>query len=139
MAMASSSGPHSGIHDFGLLLLRIFMGGSLFLKHGLEKITHFSQMAGHFPNPIHIGSHASLVYALISDAICSILTILGLGTRVAALIVAVNVGVAFCLVHHFAFCTGHGELVVLYFGGFLALIFTGAGRFSLDSRFWGRN
>lgn len=128
---ATSSG-----NDLGLLLLRIFLGVSLFLKHGLEKLTHFSQMAASFPDPIHIGSHASLIFALISDAICSLLLVLGVATRVAALIVAINIGVAFYFVHHAAFGTDHGELMVLYIGGALVLLFTGAGRFSIDRKFW---
>ena len=125
--------------DFGLLALRIFFGLNLFLRHGLEKISHFSQMSRHFPDPIHIGSHASLICALISDAICSLLVTFGLGTRVAAFIVFVNIGVAFVLVHHHPFVSGRGELLLLYIGGFLALVFTGGGRYSLDWRFWGRS
>ncbi len=125
--------------DFGLLTLRIFFGLNLFLRHGLEKIAHFSQMSRHFPDPIHIGSHLSLAFALISDAICSLLVAFGLGTRVAAFIVFVNVGVAFVLVHHHPFASGRGEFLLLYIGGFLALVFTGGGRYSLDWRFWGRS
>lgn len=133
------SGSGSTSVDIGLLLLRLFLGINLFMRHGLEKILHFSQMSAHFPDPIHIGSHPSLIYALISDGICSLLVALGLGTRVAALIVAVDVGVAFSLVHRYPFANGHGELLLLYFGGFLALVFTGAGGYSLDGRFWGRS
>jgi putative oxidoreductase len=129
-------GPASTGADIGLLLLRIFLGVSLFLRHGLEKLTNFSHMAHHFPDPIHIGSHTSLVFALISDGICSILIVLGLGTRIAALIVAVNLAVAFYFVHHYAFFTDHGELMILYIGGALALLFAGAGRFSVDRKMW---
>lgn len=128
---ATSSGT-----DIGLLLLRIFLGVSLFLKHGLEKLTHFSQMVQHFPDPIHIGVHASLVIALISDGICSLLVVLGLATRIAALIIACNIAVAFYFVHHYAFFTEHGELMILYIGGALALLFAGAGRFSVDRKIW---
>lgn len=134
----NNNGMRSGA-DIGLLFLRLFLGINLFLRHGLEKILHFSQMSAHFPDPIHIGSHASLIYALISDGICSVLVALGLGTRIAALIVTVDIGVAFCLVHRYPFANAHGELLLLYIGGFLALIFTGAGGYSLDGRFWGRS
>jgi putative oxidoreductase len=134
--MAQASG-NSGA--FGLLLLRIALGINLFVHHGIEKLTHFHQMAAHFPDPIHIGSHASLIYAMISDSICSLLVTLGLGTRIAALIIAVNLGVAFWLVHHHSFASGHTELVLVYLGGFLALVFTGGGVFSLDMKFWGRS
>ena len=119
--------------DCALLLLRIWLGGTLFLKHGLEKLTGFSQMAAHFPNPLHIGVIPSLVFALISDAICSILIVVGVATRLAALIVAVNTAVAFVFVHHSRFFgQGNGELPWLYLGGSLALLLSGPGRYSVD-------
>lgn len=119
--------------DLGLLLLRVWIGFSLFLKHGLEKLTGYSQMAARFPDPIHIGSHASLLLALLCDAICSILIILGLATRIAALLIAINLAVAFSLVHRFAFFGPHnGELAFLYLGFALVLVIAGGGRFSID-------
>jgi putative oxidoreductase len=42
-------------------------------------------MQQHFPDPVGIGSTASLLFALIADGICSILIILGLFARLAAL------------------------------------------------------
>ena len=126
--------PHGA--DVGLLVLRLLVGASLFLKHGWEKPTHFAEMAAHFPDPIHVGSVPSLIVALVSDTVCSVLVILGLATRAAALYVAINVAVAWSLVQHFAFFTGSqadkGEICFLYLGVFLALGLTGAGRYSLD-------
>lgn len=123
--------------DWGLLCLRVCLGLSLFLKHGWEKPTHFSQMAQHFPNPLHIGPVPSLLFALVSDAICSILVLLGLATRWAALWVFINIFIAWSFVHHFQFFgrgADHGELVVLYLAGFLAIAIMGPGHFSLDSK-----
>lgn len=127
------------MNDFGLLLLRLFLGVNLFLRYGLVKITHYHQMSAHFPDPIHIGSHFSLMYAIFSDAVCALLVVLGLGTRIAALIIAVNLLVAFSLVHQYPFRSEHGEMILLYLGGFLALVCTGAGEYSLDWRFFGRS
>ncbi len=123
--------------DGGLLLLRLFFGGALFLKHGWEKPTHFAQMAAHFPDPIHIGPVPSLVIALVSDSVCTLLIVLGLATRWAALFAFGNILVAWALVHHFQFFghgSDHGELCVLYLGAFLTLVLTGAGRYSLDAK-----
>jgi putative oxidoreductase len=122
--------------DWGLLCLRIWFGLSLFLKHGWEKPTNFAQMAAHFPDPLHLGPVTSLVIALISDAICSILVLLGLGTRWAALYIICNVFVAWSFVHHFQFFGrgAPGEVIGLYIAGFLALAIMGPGRFSLDHR-----
>jgi putative oxidoreductase len=119
--------------DAALLVMRVGFGLSLFLKHGLEKLTGYSQMVTHFPDPIGIGPHASLAFALLSDGICSVLVILGLGTRWAALVVTVNVGVAFALVHHMAFFTvPHVEIVFAYIVAFLAILIAGPGRYSMD-------
>jgi putative oxidoreductase len=137
--MAKSAGSGSGAADFGLLVLRIVLGGTLFFKHGLEKVTHFSQMSAHFPNPLHIGSHLSLIFALLSDAICSLLVVLGLGTRFAAFIIVVNMSVALYFLHNMVLRQEHVEMMAIYLAGFIALIFAGAGRFSLDWKFWGRS
>ena len=128
--------PRSANSDAALLILRFLAGLSLFLKHGLEKLTGYSTMVQHFPNPIHIGVHASLAFALLSDGICSILVVLGLVTRAAATIILINLLTVFFLVHHAAFFTsGHVELVLLYIAAFAAILFAGPGRFSIDARF----
>jgi putative oxidoreductase len=124
----------AGTIDVGLLLLRLWAGLLLFIGHGIEKITHFSRMSAHFPNPIHIGPVPSLLFALLSDAICSLLVAIGLGTRYAALIVVINLATAFTLVHKFQISGPHsGELPLLFLGIFLTFIITGAGRYSLDA------
>jgi putative oxidoreductase len=123
--------------DVGLLCLRILGGLSLFVKHGFEKPTRFAEMAQHFPDPIGIGPVPSLAIALLSDAICSILVVLGLGTRWAAAFAFLNIFVAWSLVHHFQFLghgADHGEVCVLYLSIFLALAVAGPGRYSLDHR-----
>lgn len=125
--------------DVTLLILRVWAGLLLFVQHGLVKITHFSQMSGHFPNPIHIGPLPSLLFATLSDGICSLLVAFGIATRYAALIVVINLTTAFLLVHHMALSGPHsGEIPLLFVGVFLALVITGAGRFSVDAVFSGK-
>jgi putative oxidoreductase len=71
--------------DAGILFLRITVGLSLFIKHGYEKVFTFSIMAPVFSDPMHIGATNSLILAMISDGICSLLVVIGAGTRLAAL------------------------------------------------------
>jgi putative oxidoreductase len=123
--------------DCGLLALRLSTGLPLFMRHGTEKIFRFHMMAAHFPDPLHIGAVPSLIFAMISDAICSVLLILGLATRWAALIIFINLAVAWSLVHHFVLFGpegGHGELIILYLGAMLTLILAGGGKYSIDGR-----
>jgi putative oxidoreductase len=120
---ATNTGPRS--ISCGLLVLRA-AGLSLFLKHGLEKLTGYSTMVQHFPDPIHIGAHAGLAYALLSDGICSVLVVIGLATRPASAVILINLLTVFFFVHH-------AELVSLYIIIFATLMVTGPGRFSIDA------
>lgn len=119
----------------GLLVLRICAGLSLFLKHGLEKLTGYSTMVQHFPDPVHVGAHFGLAFALLSDGICSILVVIGLATRPACAIILINLLTAFLFVHHAAFLKdNHGEVIVLYISIFVALLCTGPGYLSVDAK-----
>lgn len=121
--------------DLGLVALRILVAAPLLMKHGFEKVFTFSQMAAHFPDPIGIGPVPTLVIAMVSDSICTVLVILGLASRWAALFIFLNVAVAWASLHHFSFFghgADHGELIVLYMGAMLTLVLTGPGKYSLD-------
>lgn len=122
--------------DAGLFALRVVVCLSLFLKHGTEKLFGFSQMAMHFPDPLHVGATTGLAFATFGDGICTLLIIVGLATRWASLISFLNIFAAWAFVHHFFFFghgADHGELIVLYLAALLAIFLAGAGRFSLDA------
>jgi putative oxidoreductase len=119
--------------DIALLILRVWVSASLFVKHGLEKIIHFQDIETHFPDPIHIGVKVSLIYALVAEALCTVVIAAGFATRLASLLLVINFLVVFGVMDHFNFWKAEGELVYLYLGIFITLIFTGAGRFSVDA------
>ena len=122
--------------SLGLGFLRVSFGLSLFLKHGLEKITGFHRMAQGFPDPLHIGARLSLSIATASDAVAAIFLIMGFATRPSAFFVACNILVAWIFVHHGMFFgkgADHGEVCVLYICGFLAVLLCGPGRYSIDA------
>jgi putative oxidoreductase len=130
--------------DLGLLVLRVGAYVSMFIKHGLEKITpsSFSEMAPNFPDPAHIGHVPSLLVAMLSDAICSLLLVFGLFSRLAGAYVFVVLSVAWSFTHHFIFLgkgiePKHGELIVLYITVSLGLALLGPGKYSLDRVIFG--
>ena len=127
--------------DAGLLALRLIAVTSLLIKHGLEKTVGFAQM---YPmalkfhmDPIGIGVLPSLLYAAFADGICTVLIILGVATRWAALFSFINLSVAWAFVHHFSYKGqqgDHGELMVAYLAVMLTLILAGPGKYSVDEQ-----
>jgi len=114
----------------GLLALRIAIGG-LMLVHGLQKLMNFSELAGQFPDPLGMGSQLSLIAAIGAEVGCSLLVMLGLGTRLAALPLAFTMFVALFLVHA-SDPWQMKELAAVYLCVYLSLILTGGGEFSID-------
>ena len=76
--------------DFALLVLRIWIGGTLLLNHGWSKLANFSGMSTRFGDPLHIGHPTSLALAVFAEVICSLLLIVGFATRFAALVIIVE-------------------------------------------------
>jgi putative oxidoreductase len=122
-------------YDLGLLVLRVCFGFSLFWCHGFSKIMGFSQMSAHFADPLHIGIGNTLMLAIFAESVCALLIVLGLATRWAAIVIAIDVGTAFALVHKFRLTgQGSGEIAYLYLTVMVVLFICGAGRYSVDGR-----
>lgn len=120
--------------DFALLLLRVWLGGSLLLLHGWDKLKNLVDKPGQFPDPLHLGGMGSHILAVFAEALCASLLVLGLFTRFAALTCAIMMGVAFVTVHDAKLSgTANGELPFIYLAGFVALVLMGGGHYALDS------
>ncbi|MEM6672849.1 MAG: DoxX family protein [Planctomycetota bacterium] len=125
-------GPSGHTVSLGLLLHRLAFAG-LMLSHGIPKITGFLKAKDTFPDPLGIGSTASLLAAIGAEGVCAFLVLIGFATRLAALPIVFTMGVAAFVVH-----AGDPwqkkELALAYAAAFLVLFFTGAGRYSVDAR-----
>ena len=116
----------------GLLLLRLGFGLMMMLGHGLSKLTGFAEKSGEFPDPLGVGNSLSMALAIFAEIGCSILIVLGLATRVAAIPLIITMVVAVFVIHG-SDPWPKKEFAMLYLVPFLTLVFTGAGRFSLDA------
>lgn len=83
-----------------MLLVRIFIGISMILLHGMPKIEkYFAGGEIKFFNFLGMGATASLILAIIIEIGCSILIMLGLFTRVACAILVFTMLIAAFGVH----------------------------------------
>ena len=127
--------------EYGWLFLRAGIGAMIFGLHGYARIgklynyfvlgqtwtfVGLVQRIG-FPMPAFFAVASALV-----EAICSILLILGFGTRWAALLLAINMAVA----TGFELNKGGGgaELPGVYLVALIALALGGSGKYALDAR-----
>ena len=119
--------------DYGLLILRVALGFSMLLLHGRGKLLDFSATAAKFPALFGLPANVNLGLAVFAEVVCSTLLIAGLFTRFAALFLAATMGSAFFFVHKSALVGEHsGELAMVYLVAYVTLLFTGAGKFSVD-------
>ena len=120
----------------GLLVLRLSFG-CFMLTHGWEKFSTFSEKADVFPDPLGMGSQLSLISAIGSELGCSILLILGLATRVAAVPLAFTMFIALFMVHG-GDPWKKQELAACYLAVYVSIFLLGPGKLSLDHLLFGR-
>lgn len=124
------------LSDIGLLILRISIGG-LMLFHGVAKLT--GGVGGIEQMLDSKGLPTVLAYGVyVGEVLCPLLMIVGIFTRISALVFAFNMVIAIGLAHSgdiFAL-NEHGgwaiELQMLYLLGGLCVALLGPGRFAVQ-------
>lgn len=119
-------------NDIALLLLRVWLGGSMLALHGWPKLQKLISGNHKFEDPLNIGQLESLSVAVATEVVCSLLLILGLFGRLSALMLAGTMGVAWVATHKMKLSgVGSGELAYIYLAGFLAILLAGSGKYSV--------
>lgn len=118
--------------SLGLLVLRLGAGGLLFYGHGLPKLLQYQERSARFSDPIGLGPSAGFALVVFAEVVCSFLVALGLFTRV-AVIPPIAFFVIAAFIHHANDPWPRRELPLIFLVPFLALLFTGPGRYSLDA------
>lgn len=126
------------LDDLGKLVLRLTVG-ILLLFHGIAKMRY--GISGIESMVVARGLPAFFSWAVyIGEVVAPLMLIFGLYTRVAGLIVAINLLFAIALVHtgHLSQFSNTGgwrlELQGLYLFGGLAIAMLGAGRYAIGNR-----
>jgi len=123
----------------GLLLIRLVFGAAMLFGHGIGKWGKlFGDDPIQFADPFGLGPTASLGLVVFAEVICSILIMLGLFTRAAAVPLLITMLVAYFMVH-FNDPFGRQEKAIMYGIVYIGLILMGPGKYSLDSMFSKRN
>jgi putative oxidoreductase len=117
-------------YNMAALLLRVGFGILMIPSHGYAKIMHFQQYKTDFVNFMGLSMEASLSLAVFAEFFCSILIIIGLGTRFAVIPLIFTVLVILS-VHNWELIGEH-ELATAFLIAYLAILILGPGAYSLD-------
>lgn len=116
--------------SFSLLLLRLAFGG-LMIPHGFQKLTSFAAKSSSFPDPFHISPSLSMAAVIFAEFFCAVFIVVGLMTRLSTIPLIIGMSVALFHAHQ-GKVFGEGETATLFLFGYLALLFAGPGKFSMD-------
>ena len=118
------------IMNFVLLILRLLVA-ILMLTHGVPKLGKLLAGDFNFLDPIGLGSTISLILTVFAQFICSILIAFGFGTRLAVIPLIITMAVILLIVHsNDSIFTQYN--VLLYLLGYVILLITGSGKYSID-------
>lgn len=117
--------------NLAVLLVRLTFGLLICIDHGFPKLTHFSNQQYIFFDPFHIGHRWSLVLVIFAEVFCALLLVLGLFTRIAALVLVISSAVAVVLFHKGQPLAQH-EPALLYLAAFFFILLVGPGKISVD-------
>jgi putative oxidoreductase len=117
--------------NFSMLLIRAGFGFLLFFIHGLSKLQNFDQRKDSFADPLGVGHMPSLLFTIFAEVFCALLLVFGLLSRLAALALVIFFGILI-LVYHKHDPLKQKEMAILFLLAFLAILFCGPGKWSLD-------
>lgn len=117
--------------DVALLVIR-FGVAALMLTHGIPKLQMlFAGGEIQFPGIMGLSPVISLSLAVFAEVLCSILILIGLGTRWATIPLIITILVA-VFVFHLNDPFSNQELGLLYLFLYLPLLLLGSGKYSVD-------
>ncbi|WP_306352985.1 DoxX family protein [Flavobacterium sp. '19STA2R22 D10 B1'] len=123
--------PNKYFYNIMILVVRVTI--ALFmLTHGLGKLNLW--MSGEpivFPDPLGVGDTFSLALAIFAEVICSVLLLIGLGTRLVVIPLIITMIIAVFVIHS-ADGFEKQELGGHYLLAYLLLLVTGGGKYSID-------
>jgi putative oxidoreductase len=118
--------------DTSVMLLRLFAFLMIY-HHGFGKVMNVINGNFQFGDPIGLGPEISLTLAAFAEGICALMILVGFWTRLASLILVINMAVA-VFFYHLPAGDGFGgiELPLMYLLIFLIIFLLGPGDHSID-------
>lgn len=122
---------NSRTFDAVLLILRISVA-VLMLTHGIPKLTNLLSDNPQFVGVLGMSPETSLALAVFAEVVCSMLILVGFGTRLATIPLIITMLIAVFMIHAedpFA----KQEMGLHYLVAYIVLLIAGSGQYSVDA------
>ena len=117
--------------NIAIFFLRIVLSLLMLADHGVPKLVHFGEWQHSFYNFMHIGSRWSLVLSILAEVFASMLLVLGFFSRIAALLLIIDMSVVIFLFHSGQVVKNY-EDAAIFLAGFFCILLVGPGKWSVD-------
>ncbi|NNC95655.1 MAG: DoxX family protein [Chitinophagales bacterium] len=117
--------------DLSSLVLRLTFGFSMLYGHGISKLQRLIDGNMSFADPFGIGQEVSLFLVVFAEFLCAVLVTVGILTRFTVIPLIITMFTAIFVIH-ISDPFKDMEMAILYLGGYLAILFIGGGKYSLD-------
>jgi putative oxidoreductase len=118
------------LRDVGLLVFRIGLSLSVFIAHGIPKVSNILNGNWDFPDPVGLNPELGLILSAGAESVCTLLIALGILTRVCTIPLIFTMVVATWVINGGAPFIQQ-EKSFVYLVGWLLLLLAGPGRYTV--------
>lgn len=124
--------------EMAILFLRVFIGGVMLL-HMIGKLQDYDNYVLNFQSIVGLNHATSFALSILFEGLFAVMIIMGVGTRLAASLMAIVMIVSICeALMQGTVTDAESKLEFIYIGIYITLVISGGGRYAISSMFLNR-
>lgn len=124
--------------EMAILFLRVFIGGVMLL-HMIGKMQDYDNYVLNFQSIVGLNHATSFALSILFEGLFAVMIIMGVGTRLAAALMAIVMIVSICeALMQGTVTDGESKLEFIYIGIYITLVISGGGRYAISTMFLNR-
>lgn len=124
--------------EMAILFLRVFIGGVMLL-HMIGKLQDYDNYVLNFQSIVGLNHATSFALSILFEGLFAVMIIMGVGTRLAAALMAIVMIVSICeALMQGTVTDAESKLEFIYIGIYISLVISGGGRYAISTMFLNR-